>query len=143
MRQFLPIVSWIDLEVRSLGRFLDLISEARPRGVRVIASDHHFSKTPSEVFLRERVRKARVAEPDVFKLATAAGKVSDLQRLMGFLAEGRPGTRAVMGMGPLGQVSRLVLGRCGSVLNYGYLDTPQVPGQWEAVLLKKRLSELG
>jgi hypothetical protein len=28
------------------------------------------------------------------------------------------------------------------VLNYGYLDEPQVPGQWEATLLKKRVGEL-
>jgi hypothetical protein len=28
------------------------------------------------------------------------------------------------------------------VLNYGYLDEPQVSGQWEATLLKQRLAEL-
>jgi len=45
-------------------------------------------------------------------------------------------------MGGLGPVSRLTLGRAGSVLNYGYLDQLQVPGQWPAELLRQRLREL-
>ena len=48
---------------------------------------------------------------------------------------------AVMGMGAFGKVSRLALGKSGSVLNYGYLDKPQVSGQWPAALLKERLRE--
>jgi 3-dehydroquinate dehydratase-1 len=47
-----------------------------------------------------------------------------------------------MGMGPLGKVSRLVLGAAGSRLNYGYLDKPQVPGQWPAAELAQRLREV-
>ncbi len=45
-------------------------------------------------------------------------------------------------MGPLGKVSRLLFAAAGSVLNYGYLDRPQVAGQWEATVLKQRLREL-
>jgi 3-dehydroquinate dehydratase-1 len=47
-----------------------------------------------------------------------------------------------MGMGPLGKVSRLVLAAAGSRLNYGYLDKPQVPGQWPAPELVRRLEEV-
>jgi 3-dehydroquinate dehydratase len=47
-----------------------------------------------------------------------------------------------MGMGRFGKISRLLLAQTGSVLNYGYLDRPNASGQWEAVLLKKRLAEL-
>ena len=47
-----------------------------------------------------------------------------------------------MGMGPLGKVSRLLFAQLGSVLNYGFLHEAQVSGQWEATLLKQRLSEL-
>jgi 3-dehydroquinate dehydratase-1 len=49
---------------------------------------------------------------------------------------------SVMGMGEYGKLSRLLLARAGSVLNYGYLDVVQVPGQWPAPLLKERLAEL-
>ncbi len=52
-------------------------------------------------------------------------------------------TLAVMGMGPLGRVSRLALATAGSVLNYGYLGSgPQVPGQWSAATLRERIEEL-
>ena len=48
-----------------------------------------------------------------------------------------------MGMGPLGQVSRLALAAAGSVFNYGYLGRrPQVPGQWPAATLRERIDEL-
>lgn len=142
IRQFLPFCSWIDLEVRSLRFFEEEVAEVGSRGVRLIVSDHYFKGTPSLARLRERARIAARAGADVFKLAALAAKVEDLERLLVFLREGRPGTRAVMGMGEYGQVSRLVLGRCGSVLNYGYLGELQVRGQWEATELKRRLGEL-
>ena len=47
-----------------------------------------------------------------------------------------------MGMGPMGRVSRLVLAAAGSCLNYGYLDRAQVPGQWPAAELKRRIAEV-
>jgi 3-dehydroquinate dehydratase-1 len=45
-------------------------------------------------------------------------------------------------MGPLGRISRLVLAAAGSRLNYGYLDRPQVPGQWPAAELARRIGEV-
>jgi hypothetical protein len=47
-----------------------------------------------------------------------------------------------MGMGDLGKVSRLVLPLAGARLVYGYLDRPQVEGQWPAAVLAARLAEL-
>ena len=48
-----------------------------------------------------------------------------------------------MGMGELGQASRLVLAAAGSVLNYGFLGgTPQLKGQWPAAQLRERIDEL-
>ena len=47
-----------------------------------------------------------------------------------------------MGMGPWGRVSRLVLAKCGSLLNYGYIGESNAPGQWPAARLKEMLSEL-
>ena len=48
-----------------------------------------------------------------------------------------------MGMGKLGQASRLVLACAGSKLNYGYHDKPNATGQWEAKELKGLLRRLG
>jgi 3-dehydroquinate dehydratase-1 len=47
-----------------------------------------------------------------------------------------------MGMGPWGRISRLVLAKCGSLLNYGYIGKSNAPGQWPAARLKELLAEL-
>ncbi len=140
--QFLPLCEWMDVEVRSLRQLAPVIARARDMGVRLIVSDHHFARTPAMEVLRRRLKLAQRVEPDVIKVAAAAKSPRDLSRLLDFLVTGPRGRLAVMGMGRYGQVSRLVLGSCGSVLNYGYLHEALVPGQWEATELKKRLMEL-
>lgn len=141
--QFLPLCEWMDVEVRSLRQLAPVIARARDMGVRLIVSDHHFSRTPSMEVLRSRLKLAQRVGPDVIKVAAAAKSPRELSRLLDFLLTGPRDQLAVMGMGRYGQVSRLVLGSCGSVLNYGYLHEALVPGQWEATELKKRLMEMG
>jgi len=141
-RQFLPLVQWVDVEVRSLDLLEEEITHATSMGVRLVVSDHDFKGTPSLARLKEREGVARKAGAEIFKVAATARTPVELGRLLEFLNGGKPGSLSVMAMGPMGQVSRLLFGRCGSVLNYGYLDKAQVPGQWEARLLKQRLAEL-
>jgi len=146
VRQFLPMVQWVDFELRSLIPLREEIAEAQEGGVKLIVSDHHFKATPSLLVLEQRCARAQICRPDVVKVAATVRTPEELSRLFIFLNRQqarRPGQLAVMGMGPLGQISRLLLGSCGSALNYGYLDQPQVPGQWPAELLKRRLLELG
>lgn len=144
-RQYLPSVAWVDFEVRSMRAMAEEIALASALGVRVVISDHHFRGTPSLEVLKKRFARAQACRPELVKVAASARTPAELERLLAFLnwSERRQAGRlSVMGMGRCGQVSRLLLGSCGSVLNYGYLDTPQVSGQWPAVLLKQRLAEL-
>ena len=67
---------------------------------------------------------------------------ADLGRLLALFANRPPLPLSVMGMGPYGKMSRLLFARVGSVLNYGYLHRPNASGQWEARVLKARVSEL-
>lgn len=145
-RQFLPLVQWADFETRSLKALEEEIALADELGVAVVLSEHYFSRTPSIEVLRRRFEEARLARPSAFKVAAFTKAPGDLERLFSFFnwaSLREPGRISVMGMGPQGQVSRLLFGSCGSLLNYGYLDRPQVPGQWAAKKLKNRLSELG
>ena len=145
IRQFLPLVQWVDFELRSLVPLREEIAQAQEKGVKVIVSDHHFKGTPSLATLEQRCARAQICQPEVVKVASTVRTPEELSRLFVFLnrQQARRSSRmAVMGMGPFGQVSRLLLGSCGSILNYGYLDQPQVPGQWPAELLKQRLAEL-
>jgi len=141
-REFLPIADCIDIELRSVAGFADIIAEARAAGVRVIVSDHHFHRTPPGRSLAARQRRAILARADVIKIATFAATSLDVSTLLSLLAKPGPIPLSVMGMGPFGKVSRLLFAQAGSVLNYGYLDKPNASGQWEATLLKKRIAEL-
>lgn len=143
--QFLPHASWVDFELRSMVVLREEIAQSQEAGVKVIVSDHHFKGTPSLAVLERRMARARVCRPDVVKVAATVRTPDELGRLFAFFNRQQrrmPGALSVMGMGEYGQVSRLLFGKCGSVLNYGYLDQAQVPGQWPAELLKRRLAEL-
>ncbi|MDD5349875.1 MAG: type I 3-dehydroquinate dehydratase [Chthoniobacteraceae bacterium] len=143
-RRFLPQASLVDVELRSAKALEDVLAAARSQGAQVILSHHDFRKTPTLAKLQALRRAARRAGADVFKVAATANGARDAAVLLDFLtARGASAPAlAVMGMGTFGKVSRLVLARAGSVLNYGFLDRAQVPGQWPAELLKKRLAEL-
>jgi len=93
--------------------------------------------------MRERQKRAFAAGADVFKLACLADSAGSVTRLLDFVSANKGRPLATMGMGKLGQASRLVLACAGSILNYGYLDKPNAPGQWEARELKCLLRRLG
>ena len=141
--RFLPFATLIDIELRSVEKLAPVISDARGCGVRVIVSDHHFKTTPPAAQLQRVIRRARDAGADICKIATLAETPAALARLLALFAQPQALPLSVMGMGRFGKISRLLFAQAGSVLNYGYLDEPNASGQWEAVLLKKRLAELG
>lgn len=129
----------IDLELRSLPAMRSVRKEAAAAGVRVIGSFHDFRKTPSEAKLCEIVDRASDAGVDVLKIATLTSQPGDVARLLDLFSRSSL-PLAVMGMGSLGYASRLLFAASGSVLNYGWIDRPNVPGQWSALALKKALN---
>lgn len=145
--QFLDLAEYVDVELQSLKSFDVILSFAQSRGAKAIVSDHHFRGTPPLKVLQDRWERARrfsdgQTKADIIKVAARAESPADLARLTSLfdLAKGAP--LSVMGMGSLGKASRLLFARLGSCLNYGYLDQPQVSGQWEATRLKERVGEL-
>lgn len=142
LERYLPWAAAIDVELRSAAASDDLLEQSRTARVRRIVSYHDFSGTPPLATLRKVVRRAASAGADVVKIATLLRSPDDLCTLLRLQSSTTAVPLATMGMGPLGKVSRLVLGAAGSRLNYGYLDKPQVPGQWPAAELAQRLREV-
>jgi 3-dehydroquinate dehydratase-1 len=138
--RLLPVASMIDLELRAIRSFSEIIGMARQQQIGVIGSFHNFRRTPSLAQLRMLLRQA--AGCDLLKIAVRTDRPRDLSVLLQFLERHSQVPLAVMGMGRFGKISRLLCAHAGSVLNYGYLDRPQVEGQWPAPLLKKRIAEL-
>jgi 3-dehydroquinate dehydratase-1 len=129
----LHAVDAIDIELASRVEMKSVIAAARAAGRRVILSVHDFKGTPSG--LRTLQRKAAAAGADIFKIAVTPRNAGELAALLELLDK-PPLPTSVMGMGRLGKASRVAAMACGSVLNYGWLERPNVVGQWSAVELR-------
>jgi 3-dehydroquinate dehydratase-1 len=140
--RFAPLVSWIDVEIRSLQPLHAEVSMAQAAGVGLIASFHDFEKCPSLESLRETIASAIAQCPDVIKIAVHLSTMQELVSLLSLFDDFPDAPLSLMGMGPLGKLSRLVLAKAGSVFNYGYLTEANAPGQWPAAQLKSLIAEL-
>jgi 3-dehydroquinate dehydratase-1 len=143
--EHLSLAAAVDVELAQQGKMKHLLRECRANNIPVIFSFHDFEGTPGLAVLRRLHARAGDAGAAVFKVATRLRKPSDLGTLLALVEVGAAGAVpvAAMGMGSLGRASRIVLGLAGSVLNYGWLQSPQVPGQWPAAKLKKLFIEAG
>ncbi len=126
-----PAVAAIDIEVRATKRLRPVLETVRREKKALIISFHDFGSTPSLARLRALSARARGEGADIVKIAARTETPAEVARLLVLLQEA-PGPLAVMGMGALGRASRLLFAKAGSALNYGWLDRPQVPGQWSA-----------
>ena len=138
----LDLASLIDIELRSAQEMRPLVQKAQGRGVRVVGSFHDFQATPGDEVLQGAIGFAQPAGLDAVKIATFLNSTDDLVRLIRLASAPQRLRLSCMGMGPLGRVSRLVLAKCGSLLNYGYLGEANAPGQWPASRLKAILADL-
>jgi 3-dehydroquinate dehydratase I len=139
-KKFLPHAALVDIELRSAKSLDDVVACAQEKNKGIILSYHNFRKTPSLDELRSLASAARKAGADIFKAAVTVSTPADLAVLLSFQA-GQKMRLSLMGMGRYGKISRLLFAQAGSVLNYGFLGSAQVDGQWPAVLLKKRIGE--
>ncbi len=138
----LDLATFMDVELRSAFDLQPLIKKAKSRRVAVIGSFHDFNGTPSDEVLQGAIDMALQFQFDAVKIATTLHSPGDLARLLKLLDGPRRLPASVMGMGPLGRASRIVLARCGSILNYGHLGESNATGQWPARQLKELLTEL-
>jgi 3-dehydroquinate dehydratase I len=140
LSRFLPYAKYLDVELRSTRAFEPLLAEAQKRNVRVILSFHDFKSTPSSRTLRAKAFLAKTRDADIFKVATHTDKPSELARLVDFIMKNEAKIAvSAMGIGKLGAISRLLLARCGSVLNYGALRQSIIEGQLSIDVLRSAL----
>lgn len=138
----IDLAALIDLELRSAMQMQGTIQKARAVGVPVVGSFHDFQATPADDVLLGAVNFGQQAGLDAVKIATYLNTQDDLSRLMKLTGGTHRLRLSVMGMGPWGRVSRLVLAKCGSLLNYGFIGSSNAPGQWPVARLKELLAEL-
>ena len=138
--RFLPYAKYIDVELRSARAFKSLFARARKQNVRRILSFHNFKSTPSPRSLRAKASLAKAHGADIFKVATRTDTPGDLARLVDFVMDKDVDLSvSAMGIGKLGAISRLLLARGGSVLNYASLQRSQIEGQLPIDVLRSAL----
>jgi 3-dehydroquinate dehydratase-1 len=129
--RFLNHAAYIDVELRSAHALQLLLASAKTQKVQRIVSFHDFKSTPSARTLAEKARQARSHGADIFKVATRTDAPMQLGRLLEFMT-GSPLnlSLAVMGIGKLGAISRVLLAHAGSVLIYASITgVSDVEGQ--------------
>jgi 3-dehydroquinate dehydratase-1 len=138
--RFLPRAKYIDVELRSARALRPLLIAAQKQKVGQIISLHYFKCTPSTRSLRAKLRLAKALGADVFKVATRTDTPSQLARLIDFASRksSNPAISA-MGIGRLGAVSRILLARSGSALNYARLGPSRIEGQLSVEILRSAL----
>ncbi len=145
-RAVMSAVELVDTEVTSLitEDFAGFIDEAHGTDTMVVGSFHDFEKFPGIETIWKKVDAAYDIGVDIAKVAVVIDEMSELFDLVELVETHRRQGRLIsaMGMGPLGKISRLVLARAGSCLNYGYFRTENAPGQWSAERLASLFAEL-
>jgi 3-dehydroquinate dehydratase-1 len=131
LARFLNHADYIDVELRSASALRSLLKLAGEKNVRRIISLHNFKSTPSARILTAKAREAKSQGADIFKVATRTDTPTELGRLVEFMtSNGLDLAVAVMGIGKLGAISRVLLARTGSVLIYASIGAvTDVQGQ--------------
>jgi len=138
--RFLPYAKYVDVELRSARAFKSLLASARKQNVRRILSFHNFKSTPPPRSLSAKATLAKAHGADIFKVAARTETPAQLVRLIDFVTDKDVDLPvSAMGIGKLGAISRLLLARCGSVLNYAALHRSQIEGQLPIDLLRSAL----
>jgi 3-dehydroquinate dehydratase/shikimate dehydrogenase len=108
---------WVDIDYR----FAQLLPPAE-----VIASYHNFEETPATL---DAIVAGTLAVGHIGKIATTVNCWDDNRRLLALLSRPHPKPLIVLGMGDLGQITRIVGPSRGSFLSFAASTRQAAPGQ--------------
>ena len=140
-------VDLVDVEIFTGDEIVKkIIDGAHAAGVKVIASNHDFFKTPAKTDIIYRLRKMQDMNADIPKIAVMPQNKKDVLTLLAATEEmttnyaDRP--IITMSMAGTGVISRLCGEVFGSALTFGAVGKASAPGQMGAGELKEMLTTL-
>ncbi|MFA4957385.1 MAG: type I 3-dehydroquinate dehydratase [Candidatus Methanoperedens sp.] len=136
----LPLADAVDIELCASDRDI-VVNKARNAGKTIIISTHDFQKTPDNIVMDGIIRESLEAGADIAKLAVMPGSLCDVLRLLEVTLHAK-GPVCTIAMGDTGKHSRIIAPVYGSVMTYGYVDTPTAPGQLRIDEMKNLLKML-
>lgn len=140
-------VDLVDVEVFTGDEIVkEIIENAHKCGVKVVASNHDFDKTPDKDEIVRRLRKMQELDADIPKIAVMPTRKRDVLTLLSATEEmytdyaDRP--IITMSMAGTGVISRLCGEVFGSALTFGAAKKASAPGQMGVQDLKTVLELL-
>ena len=138
------VPGWLDLEQDCLYDYEKLSALADHRDVKILISQHNFSRTPTDMELRDYARDVSRLGAEGLKIAAMCNSDEDCDRLYRFTQKfsGDFELFAAFGMGDLGRVSRIWSLKEGANLTYGAIGHVAAPGQIQVPVMAEALEKL-
>ena len=137
------VPEWLDLERDYLHDFNGLRELAEPKGVKILISEHNFTRIPSDLELKNYLTDVKRVKADGIKIAAMSNTDEDCARLYKFAKKAK-GFKliAAFGMGETGKISRIWSLKEGANLTYGSIGKAAAPGQIDVALMRKAIDKL-
>lgn len=142
-------VDLVDVEIckgdMSEEELAALIGEIQMNGKVVVASNHHFTETPSDEEMYGVFKRMENAGADIWKVAVMPECPEDVLRLLAVTRKISAGTKhpvITMSMGKLGVISRMAGEVFGSAVTFASVSEASAPGQVEIGKLRQVLQLL-
>jgi len=135
----------VDVEVFTGDEVVkDIVKCAHEHGVKVVASNHDFDKTPEKDDIVGRLCKMQELGADIPKIAVMPQSKRDVLTLLAateeMVSEYAKRPIITMSMAGTGLISRLCGEVFGSTLTFGAVGKASAPGQMNALQLREILS---
>lgn len=137
------VPEWLDLERDYLHDFNGLRELATPKSVKILISEHNFTRIPSDLELKNYLTDVKRVKADGIKIAAMSNTDEDCARLYKFAKKAK-GFKliAAFGMGETGKISRIWSLKEGANLTYGSIGKAAAPGQIDVALMRKAIDKL-
>ena len=131
--------NYVDIEIETAQGDMDrLISTAGKEGTRLIISYHNYTRTADREDLESMMIACYEKGAEIAKIATQVNAPEDVRNLLSLYDF--PGKKVILGMGPLGRITRVVAPYLGAEFTFASTAEAGVtaPGQ----LSVKQLNDL-
>lgn len=134
---------WLDLERDFLHDYNSLHEIATAKDVKILISEHNFSRIPNDLELKNYLTDVKRVKADGIKIAAMSNSDDDCTRLYKFAKKAK-GFKfiAAFGMGETGKISRIWSLKEGANLTYGSIGKAAAPGQIDVALMRKAINKL-
>ncbi len=142
LKGLIPFVEAVDVEAQASGLIKKVASLAAKHHVCMIQSHHNFRAVSQLGHLKKIHDQALQRRVDILKVAVMPKTEKDLRSFLKWGLSVKNPKVILIGMGPLGILSRFLGYSFGSILTFGHLGNRLAPGQIHAKDLSASIRDI-